>query len=116
CGARLGSGNQYMSWISMDDTLGGILHILENQAVQGPVNLTAPHAVTNREFTQTLGRVLSRPAFFAIPRWVATLLWGDMGKETLMTSARVMPNKLLDAGFVFQHETLSPALRHLLGR
>jgi uncharacterized protein len=116
CGARLGSGHQYMSWISMDDTLGGILHILENSAVQGPVNLTAPHAVTNREFTKTLGRVVSRPAFFVIPGWAAALLWGDMGKETLMTSARVKPEKLLDAGFVFQHDTLAPALGHLLGR
>jgi uncharacterized protein len=116
CGARLGSGHQYMSWISMDDTLGGILHILENSAVQGPVNLTAPHAVTNREFTKTLGRVVSRPAFFVIPGWAAALLWGDMGKETLMTSARVKPEKLLDAGFVFQHDTLAPALGHLLCR
>jgi uncharacterized protein len=116
CGARLGSGDQYMSWISMDDTLGGILHILENQSIQGPVNLTAPHAVTNREFTQTLGQVVSRPAFFVIPRWAATLLWGDMGKETLMTSARVKPEKLMETGFMFQHETLAPALRHLLGR
>jgi len=116
CGARLGDGYQYMSWISMDDTLGSILHILDNKAVQGPVNLTAPHAVTNRRFTKTLGRVVSRPAFFVIPGWAASLLWGDMGKETLMTSARVVPQKLLDTGFVFQHDTLAPALRHLLGR
>jgi len=116
CGARLGSGHQYMSWISMDDTLGSILHILENSDLQGRVNLTAPQAVTNRAFTKTLGQVVSRPAFFVIPGWAATLLWGDMGRETLMTSARVKPQKLLDTGFVFQHETLSPALRHLLGR
>ncbi|MCF8114227.1 MAG: TIGR01777 family oxidoreductase [Desulfotignum sp.] len=116
CGARLGSGHQYMSWISMDDTLEGIFHILKKPVVHGPVNLTAPGAVTNRKFTHTLGRVLSRPAFFVIPRGAAALLWGDMGKQTLMTSARVMPRKLLKSGFIFQHHTLEPALRHLLGR
>jgi uncharacterized protein len=116
CGARLSSGRQYMSWISMDDTLGGILHILKNPDVRGPVNLTAPSPVTNRNFTHTLGRVLSRPAFFSIPGWVAARLWGEMGKETLLTSARVIPEKLIKSGFAFQHHTLEPALRHLLGR
>lgn len=116
CGSRLSHGRQYMSWISMDDTLGGILHILENESVQGPVNLTAPNPVTNKVFTRTLGRVFSRPAPFVIPRWVATLLWGDMGKETLMTSARVVPDKLTQSGFTFQHDTLEPALRDMLGR
>ena len=116
CGSRLSNGRQYMSWISMDDTLGGILHILDNESVRGPVNLTAPNPVTNREFTRTLGRVFSRPAPFVIPRWVATLLWGDMGKETLMTSARVVPDKLVKSGFTFQHNTLEPALKDMLGR
>jgi uncharacterized protein (TIGR01777 family) len=116
CGTRVSNGRQYMSWISMDDALGGILHILENQAVHGPVNLTAPHPVTNAEFTRTLGRVLNRPARFVIPRPVATALWGDMGKETLLTSARVLPKRLEQSGFTYAHNTLEPALRHLLGR
>lgn len=116
CGARLGPGRQYMSWISMDDTLGGILHILTTPDLRGPVNLTAPEPVTNRTFTHTLARVLSRPAFFVIPGTIAARLWGEMGKETLLTSARVMPEKMLKTGFAFQHHTLEPALRHLLGR
>lgn len=115
-GTRLSHGRQYMSWISMDDALGGILHLLESGSVHGAVNLSAPNPVTNREFTRTLGKVLSRPAFFVIPRLVAALLWGDMGKETLLASARVMPKKLLDSGFVFNHTRLEPALRHVLGR
>jgi uncharacterized protein (TIGR01777 family) len=115
-GTRLSHGNQYMSWISMDDALGGILHILENQAITGPVNLTAPHPVANKAFTRSLGQVFSRPAFFVIPRWVAMGLWGHMGKETLLTSARVVPEKLLKNGFVFEHNELAPALKDLLGR
>ncbi|WDP89127.1 MAG: TIGR01777 family protein [Desulfobacter sp.] len=115
-GTRLSHGGQYMSWISMDDALGGILHLLENETVHGPVNLTAPEPVTNKAFTKTLGRVLSRPAFFAMPAPVAGFLWGDMGRETLLTSARVMPEKLLDSGYMFTHTGLEPALRHLLGR
>jgi len=115
-GTRLSHGNQYMSWISMDDALSGILHILENETIQGAVNLTAPHPVTNKEFTRSLGRVLSRPAFFVIPRWVARALWGRMGEETLLTSARVIPEKLLKNGFVFEHNELTPALKDMLGR
>jgi len=115
-GTRLSHGNQYMSWISMDDLLGGILHILENDIIKGPVNLTAPHPVTNRKFTTALGRVFARPTFFVIPRWVALGLWGEMGKETLLTSARVVPEKLLQSGFVFEHKELTPALKDMLGR
>jgi uncharacterized protein (TIGR01777 family) len=115
-GTRLSHGNQYMSWISMDDCLGGILHILENPDIKGAVNLTAPQPVTNREFTKTLGQVLSRPVFFVIPKWVAKVLWGDMGKETLLTSARVIPEKLLENGFTFEHSKLDSALKDMLGR
>jgi len=116
CGATLGKGRQYMSWISMDDTLGGIFHILKNRDITGPVNLTAPAPVSNRRFTRILAGVLSRPAVFAIPDWIADRLWGEMGKETLLTSARVMPEKLLKARFAFQYPDLEAALRHLLGR
>lgn len=116
CGARLGKGRQYMSWITMDDALGGIFHILENKEITGPVNLTAPEPVTNRQFTRILARVLSRPAVFSIPDWMAARLWGEMGRETLLTSARVVPGKMMKAKFAFQYPDLEPALRHLLGR
>jgi uncharacterized protein (TIGR01777 family) len=116
CGAKLGKGRQYMSWIAMDDALGGIFHILKNREITGPVNLTAPKPETNRRFTRILAKVLSRPEVFAIPEWIATRLWGEMGKETLLTSARVVPEKLVKTRFVFQYPDLEDALRHLLGR
>ncbi len=89
----------------MDDALGGIFHILKNTDIHGPVNLTAPNSVTNRMFTRTLARVLSRPAVFSIPEWVAIRLWGEMGKETLLTSARVMPEKLMKPDLLFSIPT-----------
>lgn len=116
CGVRLAHGRQYMSWISMDDTLSGILHLLGNDGIKGPVNLTAPNPVTNRQFSQTLARVFSKKVFFVMPRCVALALWGQMGEETLLASARVRPEALLDSGFVFQHETLFAAFKDMLGR
>ncbi len=116
CGVTLSNGSQYMSWISMDDTLSCISHVLNSKTISGPVNLTAPNPVTNREFSETLATVFSKKVFFRFPGFLAWLLWGEMGKETLLTSARVKPEKLLDSGFSFQHETLFPALRHILGR
>ena len=116
CGVRLSHGRQYMSWISMDDTISGILHILSHNKIKGPVNLTAPDPVTNNRFSKTLAAIFSKKVFFVLPRFVALALWGQMGKETLLTSARVRPQKLLDNGFIFQHETLFCALKDMLGR
>ncbi|MBC2705810.1 TIGR01777 family oxidoreductase [Desulfobacula sp.] len=116
CGVKLSHGRQYMSWISMDDVLSGILHILRDHEIQGPVNLTAPNPVTNKEFSKTLARVFSKKVFFTLPKFVALFLWGELGKETLLASARVKPGKLLDNGFSFQHETLLFALKDMLGR
>ncbi|CCK79906.1 TIGR01777 family oxidoreductase [Desulfobacula toluolica] len=116
CGVRLSRGGQYMSWISMDDAVSGILHILNNDKIQGKVNLTAPNPVTNKEFSKTLAKVFSKQVFFVIPRFVALVLWGQMGKETLLASARVKPEKLLKNGFLFQHKTLLGALKDTLGR
>ncbi|MCK5350284.1 MAG: DUF1731 domain-containing protein, partial [Desulfobacula sp.] len=116
CGVRLSHGRQYMSWISMDDVLSGILYILSDHKIQGPVNLTAPNPVTNNEFSKTLARVFSKRVFFTIPKFVVLALWGELGKETLLTSAQVKPGKLLDNGFLFQHETLFSALKDMLGR
>ena len=115
-GTRLSHGGQYMSWIGIEDVLGGILHILENKGIQGPVNLTAPEPVTNGEFTRTLARVLGRPAPFVLPKMLVLALWGDMGKEMLLASARVMPEKLIESGYHFVHPRLEMALGHVLGR
>lgn len=115
-GVQLSDGKQYMSWVSMDDAVRVFDHIIQTPDIEGPVNLTAPEPVTNRKFSQTLGKVLSRKILFRMPAWVAKLLWSQMGKETLLTSARVMPEKLLKTGFEFQHDTVEKAFRHLLGR
>ncbi len=116
CGVVLAHGRQYMSWISMDDLLAAVLHIIQSDKIHGPVNLTAPQPVPNREFSTLLARVLSRPLIFRMPGFLVRWIWGQMGRETLLTSARVKPQKLVDSGFVFRHETLLSALKHLLGR
>ncbi|MFA5905704.1 MAG: TIGR01777 family oxidoreductase [Desulfobacula sp.] len=116
CGVTLSHGRQYMSWISMDDAVSGILHILNSKDIRGPVNLAAPNPVTNREFSLTLAKVFSKKVYFRFPAFLARLLWGEMGTETLLTGTRIKPEKLLKSGFSFRHETLFPALRHVLGR
>ena len=115
-GTRLSHGGQYMSWIGIEDVLGGILHILENKEISGPVNLTAPEPVTNGEFTRTLARVLGRPAPFVLPKALILALWGDMGRETLLASTRVIPEKLIESDYHFVHPRLEMALGHVLGR
>ena len=115
-GVKFGQGSQYISWISMEDVLSAILHILESRAINGQVNLTAPHPVTNEEFSRTLARVFHKKVLFTLPEFLVRMVWGEMGKETLMASARVVPGKLMESGFSFQHATLEPALRDMLGR
>jgi uncharacterized protein (TIGR01777 family) len=115
-GAVLGSGRQWMPWITLGDMVGAIHHCLTDEAVRGPVNCCAPNPATNREFTKTLGRVLRRPAFLRLPRVVLKVLFGELAEEGLLASLRVVPKKLLDTGFSFDHSDLEPALRFLLGR
>jgi len=115
-GARISHGKQYMSWISIDDVTGAINHILFDDSIQGPVNVCAPNPVTNAEFTKELGRIFKRPAFFVIPEFAVKMIWGQMGEETTLASARVCPGKLLKTGYKFRHTTLLQALKHLLGR
>lgn len=115
-GGVLGSGRQFMSWISIDDLIGAIHHCLINSSVSGPVNGTAPSPVCNREFTQSLGRVLHRPTIFPMPAFAARLAFGEMADELLLSSQRVQPQRLKETGYPFQHPTLDSALRHELGR
>ncbi len=115
-GVRLSHGKQYMSWISMDDCLAAIRHIIHTPDIEGPVNLTAPEPVTNKLFSNTLAKIFSRKVFFVMPKFIALLLWGQLGKETLLTSARVIPQKLLNHKFKFQHTRLSEAFKDMLGR
>jgi uncharacterized protein (TIGR01777 family) len=115
-GGRLGDGSQWMSWISIDDAVNAILHLLGNGTLLGPVNVTAPEPVRNREFTRILGRVLSRPAPFVVPSAALRLAFGEMADATLLSSARVLPRHLLGSGFRFTHASLESALRHVLRR
>jgi uncharacterized protein (TIGR01777 family) len=115
-GGNIGSGRQYMSWISLDDTIGAIYHALVTENLQGAVNVVAPHPVTNSEFTRTLGQVLKRPTLFPMPAFAARLLLGEMAEELLLASIRVEPVRLLATGYKFRHPELEGALRRLLGK
>ena len=115
-GGRFGSGDQWQSWISIDDEVGALEHLLTS-SVSGPVNLTAPSPVTNSEFTTTLAHVLKRPAIIPVPSFGPKLLLGsELTEALLLTGQRVVPAKLLADGYQFQHTTLEAALRTLLRR
>ena len=113
-GAILGSGRQYMSWITLTDVVRVVAFILANREITGPVNTITPHPVTNREFTRTLGRLLGKFIFFRAPAFAVRILMGEMGHTLLLGGHRVHPAKLQNAGFKFLYETLEPALRHEL--
>ncbi|HKZ00614.1 MAG TPA: TIGR01777 family oxidoreductase [Pyrinomonadaceae bacterium] len=115
-GGRIGSGNQWMSWIALDDVVGAIKFILNNNSVQGPVNIVAPNPVTNAEFTEQLGKALSRPTLLPIPGFGARLAFGEMADALLLSSQRVEPVRLKEAGYQFLESNLSGALRRVLGQ
>ncbi len=115
-GGMLGSGRQYMSWIAIDDLLNVVRHALETSALSGPVNAVTPAAVTNREFTKTLGRVLGRPTLVPVPRFTLRGVFGEMADAAVLASIRVRPVRLLASGYRFLFPDLEGALRHVLGR
>jgi NAD dependent epimerase/dehydratase family enzyme len=100
-----------MSWVALADVLGAVRHCLAAESLQGPVNVVAPGAVTNAEFARTLGHALRRPTFLRVPRAMLELALGDMAREVLLSSARVVPRKLLDSGYRFAAADLTSALR-----
>jgi len=115
-GGVIGSGRQYMSWIALVDLVRAIGQVLDDDQLSGPVNLVAPSPATNREFTKTLGKVLSRPTLFPMPAFAARLAFGEMADELLLSSTRVAPTALKRSSFRFDHAELESALRHLLGK
>jgi uncharacterized protein (TIGR01777 family) len=115
-GGRLGNGRQYMSWISLDDVISAIHHALFTTELGGAVNLTGPEPRTNGEFTVTLAQILRRPALIPVPAFALRLLFGEMADDLLLGGARVLPERLLQTGYRFRHDTLESALRHVLGR
>lgn len=115
-GGRLGSGDQYMSPVALDDVAAALQHCIVTPAVRGAVNVTCPGPVTNREFTRILAAVLRRPAPFVVPRFALRVAMGEMVDELLFASARVEPAALLASGYRFRHPTVESALRHVLAR
>jgi uncharacterized protein (TIGR01777 family) len=113
-GGRVGSGRQVWSWIAIDDVIGAVLHILSTSVLRGPVNVVAPHPVSNAEFTRTLARVLHRPALFPMPAIAVRTVFGEMGSALLLSSQRAIPAKLEATGYRFKFPDLKRALEHLL--
>ncbi len=111
-GGVVGSGNQWMSWISLDDHIAVINYVIENENIRGAVNAVSPHPVTNQEFTKTLGEVLYRPTFLPLPEFAVSMVFGEMGDALLLASTKVLPKRLEDAGFEFKYPELKPAIEH----
>jgi uncharacterized protein (TIGR01777 family) len=113
---RLGSGRQWMSWVSLDDVVGAVTHALRTPSLRGPVNVTAPAPVTNAEFTAALARTLDRPALLPVPAIALRLLFGALADEALLAGQRVLPEALQASGYAFRDPTLAGALARLLAR
>ena len=113
-GGTIGSGKQYLSWIALDDLIRIVHFALENENVRGAINATAPHPATNEKFTDTLGKVLHRPTIVPVPEFAIKLMFGEMGETLLLEGARVLPEKLQNAGFEFDFADLESAMRHVL--
>jgi uncharacterized protein (TIGR01777 family) len=111
-GGVVGSGKQWMSWISLDDVVGIINFALENENLRGAVNVASPNPVTNEEFTKTLGDVLYRPTFLPLPEFAVNLVLGEMGDALLVDSTRVDPKRLREAGYKFKFTDLRSALEN----
>jgi uncharacterized protein (TIGR01777 family) len=114
-GGPVGSGRQWFPWIHLEDEVGAICFLLEHGLANGPFNLTAPYPLTNRDFSQVLGKVLRRPTFMPVPGTALRLALGEMG-ELLLTGQRAVPQKLLEAGYEFRYPEAETALRNLLGK
>lgn len=115
-GGRLGSGRQWMSWITLADTIGSIEHVMKREDVSGPVNVVGPSPVTNADFTRALGRALGRTAVLPVPEWVLRLVIGEMADEAVLASARAMPTRLRESGFSYADDALEAALAGMLNR
>lgn len=113
-GGKLGRGHQYWSWITMQDVHRGLAFVLEQPQLSGAFNFTAPAPVSNAVFTKEAARLLHRPAFFTVPAFVLRTVMGEMAQEMLLNSARVVPGRLLEAGFQFEHPDLGTALEEIL--
>lgn len=116
-GGKIGNGNQYISWIALDDLLGIILCAIVNESIIGPINAVSPNPVTNKEFTKSLGKILSRPTVLSMPEPIIKAALGEeLAHAAILSSTKVMPTRLLKAGYEFRFPYLQLALRHTLGK
>lgn len=113
-GGVLGPGTQWQSWIAIDDLVAGLMHLLDNTAIDGPVNLVTPGPVRNGDFTRILGAQLHRPALLHVPAWALRAALGEMADVTLLASQRVSADRLVASGFAFRHPALDGALAAIL--
>lgn len=113
-GGPLGNGRQWISWITIDDVVAGIQHVLTTESLHGPFNFTTPHPVRNLEFVRALGEAVHRPAVIPLPAVALRLAFGEMADAILLASQRVMPTRLEASGYRLQHRQIVPALRELL--
>ena len=115
-GGPVGSGRQGMSWISLDDLLGAVLHVIGTPSLSGPVNAVAPHPVTQREFAKAMGRAMRRPAFAPLPAFVVKMMFGEMGRELLLSGQFAVPKALIASGFRFDSPRIGQAMAFEFGR
>ena len=113
-GGRIGNGKQLMSWIHIDDLVSIILYCMEHDAIKGAINGTSPNPVRNEVFAKTLGKVLQRPSMLPMPALAVKLLMGQMGEELLLSGKRILPEKIVEAGYKFQYPHLKDALCEIL--
>ena len=111
-GGVVGTGEQQISWISIRDVVSIIDFLTKNESISGPVNIVSPIQTTNKELTKTLGKVLNRPTIFKVPASVARIIFGQMADEMLLTSCRVTPQKLIQAGYQYTDQSLEAVLRY----
>ena len=113
-GGKIGSGSQYMSWITLTDLVGVLIHCASTDSLSGPVNAVAPNAVSNVDFTKAMGRVLNRPAILPMPALAARLAFGEMADALLLSSTRVSPRQLFASGYSFESSNIDQALQAVL--
>jgi hypothetical protein len=113
-GGPLGHGTQWLSWISLEDTISAFRYILEQESIEGPINLVSPNPIRNLDFTKSLAGQLNRPSFFRAPKWALRLALGELANETLLSSSKVLPKKLMESGFKFKHPSLGTALSAMI--
>jgi len=113
-GGRIGSGEQWMSWIDREDVLRFLEWVIDHEDVRGVYNVTSPEPVRNRDFVRALGRALRRPAILPVPAFALRILFGQMGAETVLGGQKALPSRAISQGFTFAHPDLEGALRHAL--